>query len=296
MAQDPQDHIDIDVDVDVDIDADIGPWLSRKWKDLTFVGFDTETTGQWPLQAEICEIAAVKWRAGQIIETFSSLVKPSAPMNPEVIAIHGITNAMVEDAPRMQDVIGGFHAFVQGAIPVAHHAPFDLGFVSIEFERFELALPTAPALCSSLLSRKLFPESENHRLQTLIKFFNLEQGVAHRALDDAKACMEVGLRCLRKIGEETLLIESAHAQGGALTWRRFSLAEMSKQPIVPTLLEAIRGQKIIEMLYGGGTENRRVHPHGVVRSLDGDFIVAYDEAAQKSKRFLIDRIKSATVV
>lgn len=274
----------------------VDAWLSRKWKDLTFVGFDTETTGQWPLQAEICEIAAVKWRAGEIIDTFSSLVKPSAPMNPEVIAIHGISNAMVEDAPRMADVIGGFHAFVQDAIPIAHHAPFDLGFVSIEFERFGLPLPTAPALCSSLLSRRLFPESENHRLQTLIKFFGLEQGVAHRALDDARACLEVGLRCMRKVGEDTLLIESAHAQGGALTWQRFSLAEMAKQPIVPTLLAAIRGQKIIEILYGGGTQARRVHPHGVVRSLDGDFIVAYEEAAQKSKRFLVERIRAANIV
>jgi DNA polymerase-3 subunit epsilon len=274
-------------------------WLSRKWSDLTFVGFDTETTGKYPLQAEICEIAAVKWQGGQVIDTFSSLVKPSAPMGPEVIAIHGITNEMVESAPCMKDVIGGFHQFIQGAIPIAHHAPFDLGFVSIDFELAGLALPDAPALCSSLLSRKLFPESENHRLQTLIKFFGLEQGVAHRALDDAKACLEVGLRCMRRVGDETLLIESAHAQGGALSWQRFSLRELEVDPLARTLLTAIRGQKVIEMVYGSGSkpgEMRRAHPLGVVRSLDGDFIVAYDEAAQQSKRFIISRIISAEIV
>jgi DNA polymerase III subunit epsilon len=88
---------------------------------------------------------------------------------------------MVEHAPRMSERIEHFHSFIQGAIPVAHHAPFDLGFVAIEFENAGLPLPTMPALCSSLLARKLFPESTNHRLQTLIPFFGIEQGTAHRA-------------------------------------------------------------------------------------------------------------------
>jgi DNA polymerase III subunit epsilon len=50
------------------------------WRDLTFVGFDTETSGKYPIESEICEIAAVKWRGGQIVERFESLIKPSKPM------------------------------------------------------------------------------------------------------------------------------------------------------------------------------------------------------------------------
>ncbi len=268
---------------------------SLRWRNLTFVGFDTETTGKYPLEAEICEIAAVKWRGGQVIDTFQTLIKPSKPMGAEVIAIHGITNEMVELAPRMSEKIHEFHSFIQGAIPVAHHAPFDLGFISHEFEKAGLSLPELPVVCSSLLSRKLFPESENHRLQTLIGFFNLERGTAHRALDDARACLEVALKCFERTGVEALLENSFQAQGGPLTWLRFSLRALRENPVLHRLIDAIQEQKIVEMAYGAGSkpgEKRRVHPLGLVRSLDGDFLVAYAEKDQRSKRYYVEKIVS----
>jgi DNA polymerase-3 subunit epsilon len=266
---------------------------SIAWRDHTFVGFDTETTGRYPLEAELCEIAAVKWRGGQIVDTFQTLLKPSKPMEPENIAIHNITNEMVENAPKIEDKIHEFHAFIQDTVPLAHHAPFDLGFVAIEFEKAELPLPDHPVLCTSLLARKLFPESENHRLQTLIGFFGLDRGAAHRALDDTKACLEVALRCFAKTGDTACLNDVFAHQGGALTWERFSMRALEASPIYSALIRAIKEQKIIEMEYGGGSkpgEMRRVHPHGLVRSLDGDFMVAYAEQDQKSKRFFIEKI------
>jgi DNA polymerase III subunit epsilon len=263
------------------------------WRELTYVGFDTETSGKYPLSAEICEIAAVKWKNGQVIDTFHTLIKPSQPMGAEVIAIHGITNDMVENAPRIEEKISDFHKFIQGTIPVAHHAPFDLGFIAIEFEKAGLTLPENPVLCSSLLSRKLFPESSNHRLQTLIKFFDLPQGAAHRALDDAKACLEVGLRCLEKSGDAPLE-KTLQEQGGAITWQRFSMRALNDEnPNAARLIDAVKNQKIVAITYSGGSspgESRRVHPMGVVRSLDGDFLVAYDEKDQKSKRYFVEKI------
>jgi DNA polymerase-3 subunit epsilon len=269
---------------------------SQKWKDLELVGFDTETTGKYPLTSEICEIAAVKWRGGKIVDTFQTLVKPSRPMGAEVIAIHGITNEMVETAPAIDKKIGEFHKFIEGSILVAHHAPFDLGFIAVELERAGLALPPLPALCSSLLSRRLFPESRDHRLQTLIDFFKLEKGTAHRALDDAKACLEVGLRCLEKTGAEAPLATAFDVQGGALTWQRFSMRALESSAAYNTLIQGSREQWVVEMAYGSGSnpgEKRRVHPLGVVRSLDGDFVVAYCEKDQRSKRYFLDKVLSA---
>lgn len=277
------------------LDPQLAEFASRRWRDLTFVGFDTETTGRYPLEAEICEIAAVKWQGGQIVETFETLLKPSRPMGAEVIAIHGITNEMVETAPRMAEKIGEFHAFIQGTIPVAHHAPFDVGFVCLEFEKAGLPLPKEPVLCSSLLSQKLFPESENHRLQTLIKFFGLPQGTAHRALDDTKACLEVGLRCLAKTGDESLLSLAFEAQGGAITWERFSMKRLEENPDGAALVRAIREGRDIEMNYGAGPR-RRARPIGLVRSLDGDFLVAFDEGGDRSKRFFLEKITNCIVV
>jgi DNA polymerase III subunit epsilon len=268
--------------------------LSTPWRELTFVGFDTETTGKYPVSAEICEIGAVKWRGGKVVDVFETLIRPTKPMGSEVIAIHGITNEMVEGAPRIHEKIGEFHDFVQGAIPVAHHAPFDLGFLCLEFEKAGLTPPDLPVICSSLLSRKLFPESENHRLQTLIGFFELEQGAAHRAHDDAKACLEVGLRCLEKLGEVPLESAMGH-QGGPLFWSRFSMKAVEAIPEGAMLVDAIIQEKIVNMSYAKGSspgQSRRVHPLGLVRSLDGDFVVAYAEKDQQSKRYFLDQILS----
>ena len=279
-------------------DPRIAALADRPWGELTFVGFDTETTGKYPLSAEICEIAAVKWQGGKVVDVFTSLIKPSRPMDAEVIKIHGITNEMVESAPRMSEKIGEFHRFIQGSIPVAHHAPFDLGFVAIELEKAGLALPELPVLCSSLLSRKLYPESENHRLQTLIKFFSLAQGAAHRAHDDAKACLEVALKCFERAGDG-LMSRVFDAQGGPVFWDRFSMKAVEQTPIGRVLAEAVRNEQIVEMSYAAGSspgEKRRVHPQGIVRSLDGDFLVAYAEADQKSKRYYMEKVVFAEKV
>lgn len=263
------------------------------WREMTLVGFDTETTGKYPLTSEICEIAAVKWRGGRVIDTFHTLLKPSRPMGAEVIAIHGITNEMVACAPRVDEKIGEFHDFIADSILVAHHAPFDLGFVAVEFEKAGLILPSEPVLCSSLLSRRLFPESSNHRLQTLIKFFALEQGQAHRALDDAKACLEVAIRCLEKTGAVAPLSQAFTEQGGALHWQRFSMKALEGDPKLKILIEASNQQEIVEMAYSSGSkpgDKRRVHPLGMVRSLDGDFVVAYCERDQRSKRYFLEKV------
>jgi DNA polymerase III subunit epsilon len=271
---------------------------SKKWREHTFIAFDTETTGKYPLSAEICELAAVKWRDGEVIDTFQTLAKPSQPMGDEVIAIHGITNEMVENAPRLSEKIGEFHSFIEGSILMAHHAPFDLGFVAVEFEAAGLSLPNLPVLCTSLMSRKLFPQSENHRLQTLIGFFELERGAAHRALDDAKACLEVGLRCMQKF-DDGPLSGPIQSQGGMITWSRFSMDALGASAVGKALIQAVHGQKIVEMVYASGSnpgKPRRVHPLGLVRSLDGDFVVAYAEDDQRSKRYFLDKVESVKIV
>src|SRR5580658_5011861 len=111
------------------------------WHEATFVGLDTETSGKYPLDAEICEIAAVKWRGGQIIENFQSLVAITRPMNPEAQGVHHISPEMLAGAPNMRDTITKFHNFIDESFLIAHHAPFDMGFIAYEFERAGLALP-----------------------------------------------------------------------------------------------------------------------------------------------------------
>ena len=103
--------------------------LERPWSEYTYVAFDTETSGGFPLNSEICEIAAVKWRGGQVIDTFQTLVKITKQIPDEIIAIHGITNEMLVGAAEIKDVAHAFVKFCGDAVLIAHHAPFDLGFI-----------------------------------------------------------------------------------------------------------------------------------------------------------------------
>ncbi|MBY0383783.1 3'-5' exoribonuclease [bacterium] len=258
----------------------------------TFIGFDTETTGRYPIESEICEIAAVKYTNGKIIDSFQSLIKPKRPMGEEVIKIHGITNEMVQNAPPLKEVLPKFRQFIDDGILIAHHAPFDLGFITAGFEECLISLPTKPVICSSRLSRNTITDSENHKLQTLIKHLGLPQGTAHRALDDATACLQVALHCFEKAQLSTLE-DIFKKQDGELHWKDYSVEELKFQnKSLRLLIEAMVQRTRVRMTYKSGSKpgrERIIEPIGLVRSPDGDFFVAYDDNPV-AKRFYLNKL------
>jgi DNA polymerase III subunit epsilon len=282
--------------------------LETGWSDSTLIGFDLETSGKYPLDAEICEMAAVKWRGGKIIDEFQSLVAVKKKMSDEVIGIHHITNEMLIGAPSLRDTVKKFRTFIDDGFMIAHHAPFDLGFMAHEFDKLGLPLPTAPVFCSSILSRRAFPQSANHRLQTLIQFFKLPQGAAHRALDDAKACLEVALRCFEKIGPTATIQTVLDYQTTQLSWAQFSTKHLRSNPVFNVLMQALETQQDVQIVYQGGSrpgEARTVKPLGLVRTPieragivnaegGGDFFVANEEGGDNiPKRYFLKKITGA---
>lgn len=274
------------------------------WKNLEFVAFDTETSGAYPLGSEVVEFGAVKWKNGQIIDTYQTLLRPKEPMSAFIIGIHGITNEMVEDAPLMKEKVAEIRKFFDGAILMAHHAPFDMGFMQVEFQKFKLTSPEEPAICTSLLSRKVIPESTNHKLQTLIGFLNIERGTAHRAYDDARACLEVGLECMRRVGPDATLAQVYEKVGKKLVWDDYSLRN-SGSVTMDKMIEAIEEHLSVDIVYDGGStqiamkgmaQTRRITPIGIVRNPDGDYIMAKCHRDAANKRFYIGKIKDAEVV
>lgn len=270
----------------------------RPWHESTFIAIDLETTGKYPLDAEICEIAAVKWRAGKIIDTYQTLVKPSRPMGAEVIAIHNITNEMVAESPSIREVLPGFHKFIQDGFLMAHHAPFDMGFLAVEFEKQRLALPTKPVFCTCLLARRLVPESPNHRLVTLAARFGIDTGQAHRALDDTKACLQLGLKCFEISGADTKVTELFKVQGGDIPWSQFSIMTLKSNAVFARIIEALERKSELQITYSGGSrpgEPRTIMPLGLVRNLDDDFLVAQDEPDTVPKRYFLKRITGSAL-
>jgi DNA polymerase-3 subunit epsilon len=260
--------------------------------DYAIVAFDTETSGAYPIESEIIELGAVKWQGGEIVGKFQVLLKPSKDLTPDNIRIHGITNEMVKDSPQMSTQIAEFCSFIDNSVLLAHHAPFDLGFLTIEIERHGLQFPNTFNLCSSLLSRALLATS-NHKLQTLIKELELVGGEAHRAFDDAYACLQVFLKCAEKLGEEQSLARLLQVQKKDLHWKNYQVLGLGNQKI-NSLIKAMQEQKSISIIYDGGqskNKTRPIRPMGIVRNPDGDYIMAECGIDFQRKRFYLEKIR-----
>lgn len=272
--------------------------IEKKLKDLTFVAFDIETSGAYPLNNEICELAAVKFKDGKIIGEYQTLAKTKVPMSDFIIGIHGITNEMLINEVPIVDKIESFYEFIKDAVCVGHHCPFDMGFISIEFEKKNLLPPSIPALCTSLLSRKLFPESINHKLQTLVEFFNLDKNQAHRALDDAISCLSVMKKCFDKMGWERTLEEALKIQDKNILWSNFYLTTFRRRNPTAAMIEAIEKNKWLRivMKYGRGKQDEKILPQGFVCSPDGNFLFASNSMETKPRRYYVDKIIEAEVI
>ncbi|MCB0377123.1 MAG: 3'-5' exonuclease [Bdellovibrionales bacterium] len=268
------------------------------WMDHPIVAIDTETSGQYPFRDDLCEIAAVKTVGGQVVDTYQSLVKPRHKMSDFIISIHGITNEMVKEAPKIDEVLQDFISFIGDGVCVGHHSPFDLGFLSYDLEKQKISLPDAPVFCSSLVSRNVIKGTANHKLQTLVEHLGIDGGQAHRALDDAKACAEVLFHCLRD-KEVNTFEEAFSLQGSPLWWQDFSIAgKMLQSQVWKTLVEAIESGKDLEIIYNGGSQKgkkRQVKPISVVITPSGDFLVASD-GGEEPKRFYMQKLMEAEML
>lgn len=149
-----------------------------------YIAIDTETTGLYPTTDELIEIAAVHIKDGEIISQFQSLIKPSREIDDFIIKFTGITNEMVQDAPLVSDILPSFLDFVGNHIIVGHNVHFDINFIYDSCIN-HLKRPFSNDLIDNLrLSRALF-DFHRHKLSDLIKHFDIEGNVAHRALSDA---------------------------------------------------------------------------------------------------------------
>ena len=169
----------------------------------TYVVFDIETTGLSPMNDKITEIGAVKIRDGVIIDEFSQLVNPGIPIPDNIVNITGITDEMVSDKPRIEEVLPCFEKFIQNSVLVAHNASFDIGFIREEFLKLGKILDN-PVLDTLELTRALFPQLKKHKLDIIAKYLNVDLVNHHRAIDDAKATGEIFLKCMNILDENNI--------------------------------------------------------------------------------------------
>ena len=170
--------------------------------DTTFVVLDLETTGGAPDGAGITEIGAVKVRAGERLGEFATLVNPGQPLPPFITVLTGITEAMLRPAPPIETVLPALLEFLRGAVLVAHNAPYDVGFLKAACARHGYPWPNPRVLDTAALARRALTRDEvpNRKLGTLAQFFRSPVQPNHRALDDAKATVDVLHGLIERLG------------------------------------------------------------------------------------------------
>jgi DNA polymerase-3 subunit epsilon len=174
---------------------------ARSLDELTFVVLDTETTGLHPEAGDrVLSIAGVRVRDGTIrrSEVFDALVNPGRPIPVGSIRFHGITDAMVAEAPLIDVVLPAFLRFAEGAVLVGHEVWFDLRCLEPDMAR--LGLPslseTRPVLDSLLLSQAVHASTPDHSLDAVAARLGVKIRGRHSALGDALATAEILVRLL----------------------------------------------------------------------------------------------------
>nr|WP_233580864.1 DEDDh family exonuclease [Streptomyces triticirhizae] len=163
-----------------------GPWPEGYPSGYAVV--DVETTG---LASHDRIVSAAVYRLtarGEVEDHWYSPVNPQRDPGPTWI--HGLTTEMLRDAPLFEEIVDELAERLADRVLVAHNAVFDWTMLAREFARAERTPPVRQRLCTIRLAKELALPLPNHRLETLVGHFGVEQRRAHHALDDARVLAE----------------------------------------------------------------------------------------------------------
>ncbi len=171
--------------------ASPSPLLGAPLATAEFLVVDTETNGLSGDRCELTEVGAVLVGGGELHERWSSLCRCSAPLQRGIQRFTGITQAMVDGAPSLEDVLPTLCELLDGRVLVAHNAPFDRRVLRQAFHRIGLDWPDPPVICTAALARTMLPLQRKRGLGVLADALGIEVALAHRALADAETCARV---------------------------------------------------------------------------------------------------------
>jgi DNA polymerase-3 subunit alpha (Gram-positive type) len=135
---------------------------------------------------------------------FNHLIRPDSPVSELITNITGITQEMLTDAPRIEQVLPEFLDFIGNSPLVAHNSDFDVPFIQDKAKKKLGKDIKNQTFCTLQLSRALLPNLENHKLHTVAKYFNIAIHGRHRAIGDVEATYQVWLKLLDKLKEKNI--------------------------------------------------------------------------------------------
>jgi DNA polymerase-3 subunit epsilon len=284
---------------------------------VTFAVVDVETTGLDPARGDrVCEIAVVRGQAGQVLDSWSTLVYPERLIPAGAQRVNNISNALVRDAPPFAAIAPELLAQVRDTVLVAHNAPFDLGFLRQELRLIGLPATVLPAqvVDTCALARQCYRFASNS-----LGFLGGTLGVrdrhpAHRALADVITTWGVldwfitdlrrQGRPLHTLGDLLALQGAAGVMGGAGGRRRaFGSGRRaavggggdSTSALVARAIAAGSTLRTRYLSADGTLSERRIAPRRVTLEMGAMCVVAYCYLRQEERTFRLDRLEILAV-
>lgn len=200
------------------------------------LALDFETAN--PVCGSICAVGVVEIAGGRIVRRFEQLIRPHAScrwFSRFNIAVHGITPAMVREAPEWDEVWALLAGRFEGATVVAHNAAFDILVLAAALRLYDLRFPELEFLCTCKSARRAWPELPNHRLDTVAGRAGFHF-MHHRAGDDAAAAAAVLCAMMQERNCSTVA-ELADAL-------EINLGRLSPAGCVPCLVRSRRKKRV----------------------------------------------------
>ncbi|WP_185753575.1 3'-5' exonuclease [Selenomonas sp. AB3002] len=170
---------------------------------MNFAAIDFETATS--ARDSACSVAVVEVVEGKLYDSYYTLIQPPEnKYNPFNIQIHGITREDTRYAPSFAKIWPELQEHLEGKVVVAHNAPFDMGVLGACLLRAGLPVPKFSYCDTVAISRKVWPELENHKLNTVGSFLDIDFK-HHNALDDARTCAAIPLKAGEELCEDSFL-------------------------------------------------------------------------------------------
>jgi DNA polymerase-3 subunit epsilon len=185
-----------------------GEWSLTAWRstqlllnEAEYVVLDVETTGLRPGPDRVIEIAGLRLRNGQIVDSFQTLVNPLRRLPPFIVRLTGITPEMVAKAPPASEILPSFLDFLEDATIVGHNVSFDIGFLTYEAQLLGRMFPV-DGLDTIALARRLLPGLRRFKLDMVAQYLNISTVHRHRAMGDTSVTAAVFLKLLDHAREQ----------------------------------------------------------------------------------------------
>lgn len=154
---------------------------------------DLETTGFDCNKDHVIEVAALRVRNGEVVDSFESLIHCPCEIDQTITKLTGITNEMLADAPLLESVLPSLLDFIGSDLLMGHNLSFDIRFLNMATAAIGKEQKSYKYVDTMYLARKIFPEWKHHRLDDLVSNLKVDVGTAHRALGDTyrtKGCFD----------------------------------------------------------------------------------------------------------